>query len=107
MQTPGPPDEDLSEAIVRRREPMLDAEPPAERQRPGLLREKRVGARLDEESAGELGRDGAAEPVARLDERQLELGRSRPRELDGAMRRREPGNSAAVKMRMRWKRLAK
>src|SRR5438445_462192 len=37
----------------------------------------------------------AAESAARLDERQLELGRSLPRELDGAMRRCEPGDSAA------------
>src|SRR5207245_7559299 len=95
MQTAGAPHEHLSEAIVRRHEPVLDTEPAAERQRPRLFREERVGPRLDEESTGVAGRDGAAAPVARLDERQLELGRSLPRELDGAMRRREPGDSAA------------
>ena len=64
VETPGAPDEDLSEPIVGAHEPVLDAEPPAECQRPRLLRKERIGACLDEESAGALGRDDAAEPVA-------------------------------------------
>jgi hypothetical protein len=42
-----------------------------------------------------LGRDGAAEPVARFDDRQLQTDRSLARELDRAMSGREPGDAAA------------
>src|SRR5262249_6913456 len=56
VQTPAVPHEDLPEPIVRPREPVLDVEPAAERERPGFLREKRIGTGLDQESAGMLGR---------------------------------------------------
>jgi hypothetical protein len=93
MKTPGAPHEDFSKSIVGAYQAVLDAEPAAKCQRPRLLGEKRVGARLDEKSAGMLGRDGAAEPVARFDDRQLQTDRSLTRELDRAVGGREPGDA--------------
>ena len=95
MQAPGAPHEHLPEAVVRADEPILDAETPAELERPRLLGQERIGARLDEETAGALGGDGAAEPVARLEEREIELDGPLARELDRAVRRREPGDAPA------------
>ena len=64
--------EGAAEAVVGPHQPIVDAEPPAERERPRLLGEERVGAALDEEAVAALGRDGAAEPVARLEQREVE-----------------------------------
>ena len=95
MQTPGAPHEHLPEAIVGPDQPVLDAEPLAERQRPRLVRQERIGARLDQEPAAPLGRDGAAEPLACLEQRQLQRDRSLASELDRAVGRREPGDPTA------------
>ena len=64
--------EDPAEAVVGPDEPVLEVEPPAERQRPRLLRQEGVGPGLDQEAVHVLGRDGAAEPRPRLDERRLD-----------------------------------
>ena len=85
VEPAGAPDVDVAEPIVGAGEAVLDAEPPAERQRPGLLREERVGPRLDEEAAHALGRDRAAEPLARLEQRQLERDPPVARDLAGAV----------------------
>src|SRR5213593_1613772 len=95
MEAPGAPHEHLPEPIVGPDQPVLDAQTPAKRQRPRLLRQERVGARLYQEPTSVLGRDGAAEPGARLHQREVQRRGSLARELDGAVRRREPGDAPA------------
>ena len=90
MEAPGAPHEHLAVAIVRAREPVLHAQALAEGERPRLLGQERVGTGLDEEPAGSLGRDRAAEPLACLDHRQLERDPALARDLDRAVRRRQP-----------------
>ncbi len=58
--------EDAAEAVVGADQPVFHAEPAAERERPRLLGEERVGAALDEEAVAALGLDGAAEAVRLL-----------------------------------------
>ena len=70
-----------------------DAEPAAERQRPRLLRDERVGPGLDEEAVDVLGRDRAPRALARLQQRQLEIDVALARQLDAAMRRGQPGDT--------------
>src|SRR5213594_2837620 len=95
MEAPGAPHEHSPEAIVRPDEPVLDAETPTQRQGPRLLRQERVGTRLYQEPAGALGRDSAAQPGSRLDHREVQRRGPLARDLDGAVRRREPGNAPA------------
>ncbi len=95
METPSEPDEDFSEAIVGAHQPTLQADPPAQRERPRLLGEKRVGAGFDEESTGALGLDRAAQTIAGLDERQVERRPALACDLDGAVSGSQPGDAAA------------
>ena len=95
MEPAPAPHEHLAEPVVGPHQSVLDAEPAAELQGPRLLREERIGARLDQEPAAPLGRDGAAEPLACLEQRQLQRDRSLASELDRAVGRREPGDPTA------------
>ena len=72
MEPPAQDHEGAAEPIVGPDQPVLQAEPPAERERPRLLREERVGAALDEKAVAALGLDGAAQTVAGLEQRQVE-----------------------------------
>src|SRR2546425_1974734 len=72
VQAPSVPDEYLPVAVVGAREPGLQAQTTAKGERPRLLRQEGVRAGLDEKATGALGGDRAAEPLARLDQRQFE-----------------------------------
>jgi hypothetical protein len=85
VETPPEGDVGAAEAVVGADQPVFDAEPLAELERPRLLREEGVGAALDQETLIAIRLDGAAQPVARLEERQLEPPAALPGELDGAM----------------------
>src|SRR6185369_1446093 len=74
---------------------VLEPDPATQRERPRLLGEERVGARLDEEAVGLLGCDRAAEPRRTLDERHADGRAALGRELRQAVRRREAGDPAA------------
>src|SRR5439155_14792312 len=95
MQPAAVPDEDLAETIVGAHQPVLDAEAAAQRERPRLLRQEGVGPRLDEKAVHALADDGAAEPLARLDQRELERRLPLARHLHRAVRRRQPRDAAA------------
>ncbi len=95
MQAAPEDDEDAPEAIVGADELVLDADPPTELERPGLLGEKRVGAAFHEEAVAPLRLDGAAQPIGGLEEAQLEVEPALARQLAGAMGRREPRDAAA------------
>src|SRR5206468_2599018 len=71
-------------------QPVAEAEPLAEGERPGLLRDEGVGAALDQEAVGPLARDRAAEPILRLEQQDLDSAAG----LDQAERGREPGHAA-------------
>src|SRR5207302_5272160 len=77
------------------REPVPPARAPAEGEGPRFIGQERVGAGPDEEPAGPFGRDRAAEPVARLDQRQLERDPPLARHLHSAVRRRQPRDPSA------------
>src|SRR5438132_1243215 len=94
MQPSAEPDEDLAETVLRAHQLCLDAEPATERERPGLLGEKRVGPALDQEAVGALGDDGAAEAAARLDDAQVEVHAALARQLDRAVGRGQRGHAA-------------
>ena len=89
------PDEDLAESIVGPHQAVLDAEPAAEPERPRLLRKERIGARLDQAPVGALGRDRAAEAVARFDHGEVDGQGPLPRQLDGTMGRGEARDTGA------------
>src|SRR5439155_13142889 len=95
MQAAPEDDEDAPQAIVGAGELVLNAEPPTELERPGLLGEKRVGAALHEEAVAPLRLDGAAQPIGGLEEAQLEVEPALARQLAGTMGRGEPGDAAA------------
>ena len=59
MQTHAEPHVRLAVAVVGAHQPVLDAETAAERERPRLLGQERVGARLDQEPVHTLGADRA------------------------------------------------
>ena len=94
MQAPAEGDIGAPKAVVGADQPVLDAEPAAERQRPRLLREKRVGAALDEEALVPLRLYGAAHPVAGLQEHQLQRKAALAGDLDGAMGGGKPRDAA-------------
>ena len=98
-------DEGATEPVVGPHQPVLDAEPPAERQRPGLLGQEGIGAALDEESVVALGPDRAAEAIGGLEEHEIDRAPALARPLDRAVRggesgdrrrRRRPASSAAA-----------
>ena len=95
MQASAIPHEDLAEAIVGAHQPVFDSQPSAQRQRPRLLGEKRVRARLDQEAVHPLAGDAAAQPLARLDQRELQGQAALGRHLDRAMSGAETGDAAA------------
>ena len=95
MQTPSEPDEDPSEPIVGSHQPILQADPAAQRERPRLLRQERIGTCLDEKAARTLGLDRAAQSIAGFDESQVERCSVLARDLDGAVSRRQPGDATA------------
>src|SRR2546425_12006502 len=64
-------------------------------ERPRLLRQEGVRAGLDEKATGALGGDRAAEPLARLDQRQFEGDPALARELERAVGRRQPPDPPA------------
>ena len=76
-------------------EAVLDAEPAAQRQRPGLVGDEGVGPAFHEEAVAPLGLDDAAQPVTRLEQRQLEPLSALARALHRPMGRGEPGDAAA------------
>src|SRR5436309_3380913 len=94
MQPAAVPDEDFPEAVVGPDESRFQPDPLAEREGPRLLRKKRVRTGLDDEPVDALGRDRAAQPLARFEERQLERDGALARDLDGAMRGRETTDTA-------------
>src|SRR5262249_13163039 len=71
MEAAAEDDEGAAEASVRADEPVLDAETPTEGEAPRLLGKKRVGAALHEKALVPLGLDRAAQPVSRLEQREL------------------------------------
>jgi len=95
MQPPAEGNVDAPETVVGADQPVLDAEPPAERERPRLLGQEGIGTALDEEALVPLGLDGAAEPVAGLEERQIEREPTLPGDLDGAVGGGQTRNAAA------------
>ena len=72
MERAAPDYEGAAKAIVGPHQPVFQAEPAAERERPRLLRQERVGTAFDEKVVAALGRDGAAEAIARLEHREVE-----------------------------------
>ena len=99
METAGTPDVDLAVTVVGAQELVFDAEPAAERERPRLFREKRVGPRFDGEAVDTLGLDRAAEPIARFEHPELERAAALARQLRGPfdqpVRRGETRDAAA------------
>ena len=85
MQAPLERDEGAAEPVIGPHQPGLDAEPAAERERPGLLREEGIGPALDEEAVAPLGLDGAAQPIGGLEEREVHGAAPLSRPLDHAM----------------------
>jgi hypothetical protein len=94
MQAPAGPDERPPVAVIGTHEAILDIEPAAEGQGPRLLGDEGVGTGLDDKPVRGLGLDGAPEPVARLQERQLQREPALPRQLDRAVGRGQPADAA-------------
>src|SRR5205823_1791596 len=80
MEPTPEPDEDLPKAVVGANELRLHAEPSAQRERPWLLGQERIGAGLHEEAIDALRHDGAPEPLARLDHLEVEVDAALARE---------------------------
>ena len=95
MQAAAPDHEGAAEAIVGADQPLLQAEPPAQGERPRLLGQERIGPALDEKAVALLGLDGAAHPVRALEHGQLERPPLLPRALDRAVGRGQPGDPRA------------
>src|SRR5215472_14006090 len=77
--------ERAAEPVVRPQQPIFDPEALTERERPGLLREERVGPALDEESVAMLRPNRPAHAVGRLEERELDGAASLLGPLDDAV----------------------
>src|SRR2546425_10374 len=92
---PAPPPTPPGKPSARRGAPPPPPKPPTRPRAPRLPQEKGGGPRLYQEPAGALGRDGAPEPGARFDQREVQRRGPLARELDGAVRRREPGDAPA------------
>ncbi len=95
MQAASKHDEGAPEPVVGPHQPVLDPEPPAEGERPRLLREEGVRAALDEEPLAALRLDGAAQPIGGLEHREVERMAPLPRPLHGSMSGGEPRDTPA------------
>ena len=95
MERAAPDHEGAAEPIVGPHQPVFQAEPPAERERPRLFRQERVGAAFHEKAVAALGRDGAAQTVPRLEQREVEREPPLAGQLHRPMRGREAGDPAA------------
>src|SRR5262249_56302982 len=81
MQPAANPDEDFAKTIVGSDQLRLDAEPPAQRERPRLFGQKRIGPGFNQKAVSALRRDRAAEEVTRLDDPDAEVDTALAREL--------------------------
>src|SRR5262249_48924850 len=95
VEPAAPHDERPAEAVVRSHEAIAEADPVAQGQGPRPLGKERGRAALDEESLAALGREGAAEPVGRLEHGDLDGARTLARPLDSPMCGGEAGDAAA------------
>jgi hypothetical protein len=95
MEAPAVHDEGAAVAVVGAEQARLQVEPPAERQRPGLLGDERVRAALHDESIAPLGADVAAQTVGPLEQREVQRAALLARELHRAVRGGQPRNTSA------------
>ena len=94
MQPPAVDHEGAPVPVVGAQQAVLEPEPPAKGQRPGLLGDEGVGPALDEEAVAPLGLDGAAQPIRALEQGQVQRASPLAGDLDRAMGRREPGDAS-------------
>jgi hypothetical protein len=88
-------DKGAAKTVIGPDQPIFHAEPPAESQRPRLLREEGVGAALDEKAVATFGLDRASEAVGGFEEGEIHRTAALARKLHRSMGGRKPCDPAA------------